>query len=167
MLIGFALTGAPHFSPSRLLLYSVLSPFVEEIAFRGYLFRQLHRRAGWGFWPAALLNAALFGLVHIYQAFTSTGLDLQNLAGIVAITALGGLFFAWLFVRWQDNLWVPFAVHAFMNLWWDLFAIDETALGGWLANGVRFASLGLAVALTIAKDFTIRKQTGRWPSLSK
>jgi hypothetical protein len=27
--------------------------------------------------------------------------------GVTGITTLGGAFFAWLFVRWNDNLWVP------------------------------------------------------------
>ena len=30
-----------------------------------------------------------------------------------------------------------FGLHASMNLWWEVFAIDDTALGGWLANGAR------------------------------
>lgn len=39
-----------------------------------------------------------------------------------------------------------------MNLWWEVFAVDDTALGGWLANGARLATVVIAVLLTIYKD---------------
>ena len=39
-----------------------------------------------------------------------------------------------------------------MNLWWEIFAVDGTALGGWLANGARLLTVFLAVMLTIYKD---------------
>jgi hypothetical protein len=32
------------------------------------------------------------------------------------------------------------------------FAVDDTALGGWLANGARFATVAVAILLTIFKD---------------
>ena len=39
-----------------------------------------------------------------------------------------------------------------MNLWWEVFAVDDTALGGWVANGARLATIIVAVLLTIYKD---------------
>jgi len=36
-----------------------------------------------------------------------------------------------------------------MNLWWELFAVDESALGGWLANGARLTTIGIAIFLTL------------------
>jgi hypothetical protein len=39
-----------------------------------------------------------------------------------------------------------------MNLWWEVFAVDDAALGGWLANGARFATIACAIFLTIFKD---------------
>ena len=39
-----------------------------------------------------------------------------------------------------------------MNLWWEVFNVDDTALGGWLANGARLATVIVAVLLTIYKD---------------
>ncbi|MDQ3820173.1 MAG: CPBP family intramembrane metalloprotease [Acidobacteriota bacterium] len=151
MLIGFTLSTKPHLSILGLLTWTVIGPITEEVGFRGYLFRQLHRRAGWGFWPAALINSVLFALIHIYQAFLGE-FNVWELVGILAVTGLGGLFFSWLFVRWQDNLWVPIAVHIFMNTWWEVFQIDKTALGGWLANGTRILTIFLAIVLTIYKD---------------
>ncbi len=35
--------------------------FAEELLFRGYLFRQLYRRAGWNIWVAAISVGVLFG----------------------------------------------------------------------------------------------------------
>jgi membrane protease YdiL (CAAX protease family) len=91
----------------------VLAPFAEEVLFRGYLFGQLYRRARWGFWLSALIPSALFALGHAYQA----GGPLE-LAGIFAVTGLGGLLGCWLFLRWQCNLWTVFGLHCLMNLWW-------------------------------------------------
>jgi len=39
-----------------------------------------------------------------------------------------------------------------MNLWWEVFAVDDTALGGWLANVARLLTIALAIVLTIYKD---------------
>jgi hypothetical protein len=39
-----------------------------------------------------------------------------------------------------------------MNLWWELFGVAETALGGWIANGARLLTVALAILLTIYKD---------------
>jgi hypothetical protein len=39
-----------------------------------------------------------------------------------------------------------------MNLWWEVFAVDDTALGGWLANGARLLTIACAILLTIFKD---------------
>jgi hypothetical protein len=34
----------------------------------------------------------------------------------------------------------------------EVFAVDDTALGGWLANGARFTTVAIAILLTIFKD---------------
>jgi hypothetical protein len=47
--------------------------------------------------------------------------------------------------------WPVFGLHAAMNLW-EVVAVDDTALGGWLANGARLATIVVAVLLTIYKD---------------
>jgi membrane protease YdiL (CAAX protease family) len=39
----------------------VIAPVVEELFFRGILFRSLRYR---GFWPAALVSSVVFGSVH-------------------------------------------------------------------------------------------------------
>ncbi len=149
MLVVFGLTSG--INPGMTLLTvgvgCFIAPFAEEVLFRGYMFRQLYRRAQLGFWLSALLPSVLFAAMHVYQSD-----DLGELAGIVAVTGLGSIGFCWIFMRWQDNLWPVIGLHSAMNLWWEVFAVDDTALGGWLANGARLLTVVLAVLLTIYKD---------------
>lgn len=63
-------------------------------------------------------------------------------------TSIGGAFFSWLLVQW-NNLWVPLAMHLFMNLWWDLFGVGNTALGGWFSFSLQLGTMLFAVALTL------------------
>jgi membrane protease YdiL (CAAX protease family) len=149
MLVAFALAFDvnPELNTLSVAVGCFVAPFAEEVLFRGYLFRQLDRRARLGFWPSALLPSLLFALGHLHQSN-----DPSELLGIVAITGSGGVAFCWMFTRWQDNLWVPFGLHAGMNLWWEVFAVDDGALGGWLANGARLTTAALAIAMTLCKD---------------
>ena len=124
-----------------------IAPFAEEVVFRGYLFGQLYRRARWGFWLSALIPSALFALGHAYQAS-----GFWQLVGIFAVTGLGGLLGCWMYLRWQFDLWVVFGLHALMNLWWEVFGVADTALGGWIANGARLLTVAVAILLTIYKD---------------
>jgi CAAX protease family protein len=149
MLIAFAI----GFSINREMTFlsvavgCFIAPFAEEVLFRGYLFRQLYQRAKMGFWLSALIPSVLFAAGHAYQS-THFG----DLAGILAITSLGSVLLCWLYRRWSYNLWVVVALHGVMNLWWEVFAVDDTALGGWLANGARFTTVAVAILLTIFKD---------------
>lgn len=119
-------------------------PVLEEIVYRGLAVGALIRWAGWRWWAAALAPAVMFGLVHAGQ-----GSDPASIAGIVAITGLGGLLFGWLFVRWAFNLWPPILLHAGMNSLWIVFGLGENALGGWLGNALRLAIVAGAVLLTL------------------
>lgn len=142
-LAGFALKlrPSPTLDAGDLLMGCLFYPFVEETFFRGFLFGQLYKRAGWSFWPAALTPAVVFALAHLYQSQ-----DPAEIAGIFAITALGSVVFSYIFVQWGGNIWAPFAGHALLNLYWSVFAVDDTALGGTYANALRFAAIALAVA---------------------
>lgn len=148
MAIGFATTGTLDRGIGPLLLpFGVIVwPMAEEVVFRGYAFGLLRRRAGWGFWAAALATAAVFGLGHLYNV-TVREAPWPEAAGVVAITGVGGILFAWIYERW-DTLWAPFAGHAMMNLWWVVFAVDDNALGGWAANAFRLFTIGVAIAWT-------------------
>ncbi len=134
------------FDPLRLFFYAGIGPFEEELVYRGFGFWLLYRLANWGFWPSALLPAAVFSWGHVAQASS-----LGGAVGIVALTAAGSIWFSWLLLRW-NSLWAPVAMHALMNGWWGVFEVDTTALGGLLANVARFATIGLAIAITLRRD---------------
>ena len=149
MLIVFALTSRPTSQPSHVnsLIVTIASPFAMEVLLSGYLFRQLYRRGRVRFWTAALIPSTVFAASHLYQA---DGLD--EMFGVAAITGMGSLLFCWLFTRWRDNLWIPIGLHVLMNLWWEVFSVDETALGTWTANAARLMTVAVAILLTIYKD---------------
>jgi len=149
MLFTFALSAPlnPKMSVLSVGVGCVLAPFAEEVLFRGYMFGQLYRRARWGFWLSALIPSVLFALAHAYQAS-----GISELVGIFAVTGLGSILGCWLFMRWQYNLWVVFWLHCLMNLWWEVFGVADTALGGWIANGARLFTVVIAILLTVYKD---------------
>lgn len=132
---------------------AVLPGFGEELLYRGLLFGLLFRFARWGFLPAALLVAGLFGAAHLYQ-----GNDAGQTAAIFALTALGSLWFAWLYVEWDFDLWVPIAVHVAMNAWWELFAVADDALGPLPTVLLRLAVIVLSVVVTVR---VARRRGGR------
>ncbi|HZF27383.1 MAG TPA: CPBP family intramembrane glutamic endopeptidase [Steroidobacteraceae bacterium] len=137
---------AMQFVPQTMLSSVLLAAVTEEILFRGYLFRQLYRRAGWHFVPAILVTGVLFGLAHVGTALRGGALEVLGVAGI---TTLGGAFFSWLFLRWDDNLWVPIGMHLFMNGWWELFAVSTNAIGNWNANAARALAVAAAIVITL------------------
>jgi membrane protease YdiL (CAAX protease family) len=149
MLIAFAF--GSHLNPKMTFLSVAvgcfIAPFAEEVIFRAYLFKQLYQRGRWGFWLSALIPSVLFALGHVYQSSNP-----MELLGILAVTGVGSIIGCWLFMRWQYNLWIVVSLHAAMNLWWEVFAVDDTALGGWLANGARLLTIACAILLTIFKD---------------
>ena len=144
LLCLFAAKAAGGVEPSDLLWKGVAGPVFEEIVYRGLAVGALVRLAGWRLIPACLLPALFFGAAHAYQ-----GAGLAETAGAVAITGIGGLFFGWLFWRWNWNLWPAIFLHAGLNLLWMLFALGDTAVGGWLGNGLRLAVVAGAVLLTL------------------
>lgn len=147
MLATLAVTGqwVTPAAPGEAVLRSSLFPgFFEEVFYRAFLFGFLFRFAGWGFLPAALIGALIFGAAHLYQEDDPT-----RALGVFAITATGALWFAWLFAEWRFNLWVPVALHTLMNLWWELFAVSESALGPMPANVSRLVVILLSVVVTV------------------
>lgn len=133
-----------NISLDKILIGVIAAALFEELYFRGFLFGQLFRYTKLGFIPAVILGAILFGLVHLYQ-----GKETSEIIGIFLVTFSGGLLFAWLYAEWNYNLWVPIFLHLFMNLSWDLFNVDDSALGGHYANIFRMATIALSIILTI------------------
>ena len=84
---------------------TLTAAFVEELLFRGILFRWVEAFAG--SWAALVLTSALFGLAHIFNAGATwvSSLAIMVEAGVM----LGG---AYMLAR---NLWVPMGLHAAWN----------------------------------------------------
>ena len=137
----------------QVLQFSVLPGIGEEILYRAFLFGLLFRFVGIGFLPAALLGAVIFGAGHMAQ-----GGDAGEAVGIFLITASGGLWFAWLYVEWNYNIWVPAAFHTLMNFWWLFFDISDNAAGPAYANAARFAVILSSIILTV---LAARRRGGR------
>lgn len=151
MLVGLALGGgAPSFDPGALWRSALRPGFVEEVAFRGFLFGLLYWRARWSFVAALLTSGVIFGSFHLPGAWLGGHLD--QAWGAFAVTAVGGVWFAWLYARWNRSLWVPIAAHASMNFWWVLYSAGPTAAGG--GAGATWGRVGAIAAITIA--------TSRW-----
>ena len=123
---------------------TLFAGFMEELLFRGFLFGLLFKYCRWGFIPSAGLGAIIFGMAHLYQG---TGLG-QSL-GVFAVTFMGALWFAWLYIEWKENLWIPIFLHVFMNLSWVLFQVSDNALGGYASNVFRIITIALTILLTI------------------
>lgn len=153
MLIGPLLFGrfSSEISPLSLLFYAGIWPLAEEILYRGYAFKQFYQSSGVGFWAAAVLTGLVFGLVHLGQASVQK-LPLSGEIGTVALISVGGIVYAWLFTKWEFNLWIPFGMHMFMNLWWNVFDLADSPLGGWGANLLRVLTIVLAIILTLNRE---------------
>ncbi|HCA75043.1 MAG TPA: hypothetical protein DGF36_05655 [Alteromonas sp.] len=145
MLVGFTFSDAPaQFAPALLVTKALLPGFLEELMFRGFLVGMLIRVAGWRWLPAALINAALFGIGHWFQGATLAEAVMASL-----FTAVGGLWFAWLFVVWQHNLWLVVTLHTVMNACWVIWQVDTTAAGDQFANLLRLSTIMLSVVVTL------------------
>lgn len=103
----YRITGPGSSSGFVLALIStaILPGFMEELLFRGILFRWIEELAG--SWAALVITAALFGLAHIMNAnatwFSSFAIAVE--AGLL----LGG---AYMLTR---SLWLPIGLHAAWN----------------------------------------------------
>ena len=131
-------------SISNVIAGSIVVGFVEELFFRGFLFGQLFKYTKLGFISSIIIGAIIFAIGHLYQSQ-----DTLELIGIFSITFMGAILFAWLFVEWNYNLWIPVFLHSLMNLAWHLFEMDDTALGGMLSNLFRGFTILLAIVFTI------------------
>ena len=123
---------------------TVCAGLFEELYFRGFLFGQIFRYTKIGFIPSILLGALLFASGHLYQST-----EISVLTGVFLTTFMGAIFFAWLYVEWNYNLWVPVCMHFLMNLSWEIFTVSENALGGVTSNVFRGATIAFAIVATI------------------
>lgn len=89
----------------------------EEMAFRGYLQRQLHALSG-SVVLAVLGQGLLFGLFHSYQGWKN----------VILITVLGVLYGA--LAAWRRNLRINIVTHAWTDAWdgWLKFVVTPERL---------------------------------------
>jgi membrane protease YdiL (CAAX protease family) len=150
LLLGLAYLArrlAPDFAPAEAFYTVVYSSFAEDLVYTGFAVRQLYRRAGWPFWLAVLGVAITFGLGHVEK-----GRTLAQMAGLFAFTGIGLAVFAWLFIAWGDNLWVPIAMHMLIDFWWALFGAGTNAVAGGVAPmAMTAASVVLAITMTLER----------------
>ena len=160
VLAGIALgTPTDDETVSSLFFLGVFAPFAEEVTYRGMAIGALMGWAGWRFGPAALLPAVVFGFAHAAQ-----GDGLQESAMIAAITAVGGLFFGWLYLRFGRNLWPAIVMHVGINLLWNMFDFGANAVGDVLGNVLRAASVLGAIAFAIRGRAWLERRSGSLPA---
>ena len=130
---------------------TICAGLFEDLYFRGFLFGQLFKYTKLGFIPSVILGAILFAAGHLYQSS-----DFSVIIGIFLTTFMGAILFAWLYVEWNYNLWVPIMMHFLMNLSWEIFSVSENALGGVTSNLFR----GLTIAISIIVTILYKKRKG-------
>lgn len=125
---------------------AILTGFKEELVFRALMFGLLFRYAKTGFFWAAILPALYFGSVHLYQ-----GHDVLSALAAFGVTFIGALYFSWIYVEWNFNLWIPAGLHILMSGAWFVFTMEgtEVAAGGVISNIARMISIALAVVITV------------------
>ncbi len=148
LFIGFLIFGSfnTDITFSVILKKCILAGFKEEVIFRAFMFGLLFRYAKTGFIWAVILPALYFGMAHLYQ-----GHDIISALAAFGITFLGAIYFSWMYVEWNFNLWLPIGLHTLMNASWVLFYMEgtEVAAGGLLSNIIRLTSILLAIIITI------------------
>jgi membrane protease YdiL (CAAX protease family) len=94
------------------ILVCLTAGFCEEIAFRGYLQKQLQSLGG-GIVLAVIAQGIIFGSAHAYQGWHA----------VIVISVLGILYGA--LAAWRKNLRINIATHAFGDFWegWLKFVI--------------------------------------------
>lgn len=146
LLIGMPIIGSfdRELSLDYLLRMVILAAFLEELIFRGFLFGQLYRYGKVGFIWAVIVPAILFGLGHLYQ-----GHSLLSSLSAFGVTALGALYFSWVYVKCDYNLWIPIGLHMFMNFCWIVFPEEGNvnAVGSLMPNILRLISILLTITL--------------------
>ena len=112
----------------------VLAATLEEIVFRGILFRILEKR--WGTLPAMWTQSLVFALAHVENVYGRAGA--LELATTVVSVVLLGAFWTLVFVH-SRNLWVSTANHAAWNFTIILFGVPLSGVEDWRGIGL-FAS---------------------------
>jgi membrane protease YdiL (CAAX protease family) len=126
--------------------------FIEELIFRGILFRWIEEFAG--SWAALFVTSALFGLAHITN-------DNASLFSSVAIAIEAGVMLGGAYMLTR-SLWVPIGIHFGWNvtqgLIWDVPVsgndvdglVDARLVGDPLISGGAFGLEASVIAVVVA-----------------
>lgn len=141
------------FTPSRIeIMHTALSPgLTEEIFYRAFMFGLLVQVARTPMWTTAVITGVVFGLAHVDLTPAEGETIIGQLGPWIGMIALGGFMYAWLYSKSHWNLWVVIALHTGMNLWWDMFALNDTPLGVWGATAARVLCVLLALYLVVGR----------------
>jgi membrane protease YdiL (CAAX protease family) len=141
MTIGYAfLSTELNLSPAPIVTGSIYAGLFEEIIFRAALFGVLFRYCRWGFIPAALISSIIFAFGHLYQ-----GHDAISALTAVAITAVAGTWFSWLYCECGYRIWFPIWMHTFMNAAYGVFGMSGGAAGDLKGNIFKARSIILSL----------------------
>jgi membrane protease YdiL (CAAX protease family) len=110
--------------------FLVLTAFMEETAFRGYVFRKIEAAAG--SWQALLISSFLFGLIHLTNYEATWGIRAEGTLDAF----IGGLLLgsAYLLTR---RLWLPISLHFMWDYSADVFFGPGTFGTEWLVTSLR------------------------------
>ena len=150
---GFAVLAEfnPEVTLMKVFSNCVFPGFYEELLIRSFLVGLLFRYFRWGFIPASLTGALFFGAWHLYQ-----GHDFAGSMFAFLVTALGSVWFGWLYIEWRFNAWINISLHTLMNLSWLLFSITGGAAGDIISNILRAITIIATVVVTL-KVFSLKK----------
>ena len=123
MIINFVLGGGSNDSANQLLFEDylnngallmafqsvVLAPILEELLFRGLVFRSLRDKSKW---LAIFASSFLFGFLHIYSALFA-----GDLSQLIYLLSYGGMGFAFSYAyEKRKTICVPILMHMINNL---------------------------------------------------
>lgn len=96
---------------AQVFLSVLISPFIEEFLFRGFVFSKLQEHPG--FWQANLVQSFLFTAMHWPFWIWSAGIHGALLSQSMSTFALGVLL-GWIAQR-TNSIWPPIGVHILNN----------------------------------------------------
>jgi uncharacterized protein len=121
------------------LVANVPSGFIQEIIFRGVIFRIIEDRLG--AWWALAISAVLFGLIHLTSAVASV-------QSVIAITLQAGILLGAAYML-THRLWLPIGIHVAWDLANDgIFGVGSAGLSGESIRGLLQATLSGPVILS-------------------
>lgn len=128
----------------QILCVGVCLPLVEEMIFRGLIYRRMKR--DFDVWKAILLSSAVFGIYH------------GNMVQLV-YAFLSGMVLAYL-MEYYGTLWVPIVIHISMNL--TSCILTEINGFSWMfEKGIRVVGITAFCLLGVGWFLWLRKPTDK------